>query len=406
MDDFEEDYAAFGIQVAAPPVDHQPQTEGWILHFMSLFGPNTPVVPVCGTVAAIGELFVAVESYGLYIQPFAPSNPADNIDLACQHLLRRGRFPDVKIQRELHGVPTGGELPVCEGWDIGMLFKQPCVGFPAFKMIDIDATLENLQKLGKHHSLYTDVVLTARQDPVYQLGVITMTFDDNNSPCFHAQIFPARDDIKPTDTIWMYRWVVGTADGGYGEQRRAMSDSKIDESQYTAAPLQQIQAIAPETTGTKRPRSEVDDDDMQVMDFNLPPTEAVDHRNKRSRPDSDQKNNEPTDNLFTETPDRIKGETILRLARFYSNQELYNLINEGLAAKGFKPLKDENVVTRRITCAINSQAIANRGLTGPEIRKDLDDARKANGVKERMRVKTLAKKEANRDANRAAEGTM
>ncbi|KAK5674954.1 hypothetical protein LTS10_012366 [Elasticomyces elasticus] len=406
MDDFEEDYAAFGIQVAAPPTHHQPPREDWLLYFLPLFGPNTPVVPVSGSVAAIGELVIAVESYGLYIQPFAPSNPADNVDLACQHLMRRGRFPDVNIQRELHGVPAGGELPVCEGWDTGMLFKQPCVGFPAFKMIDIDATLENLQKLGKHHSLYTDVVLAARQDPVYQLGVITLTFDDNSSPCFHAQTFPARDDMKPTDTIWMYRWVVGTADGGYGEQWRAMSDSKIDQSQYAAAPLQQIQPIASQTTATKRLRSEVDDDDIETMDFDVPIPQTVDHRSKRARSDSDHKNNESTDDLFTETPDRIKGETILRLARLYSNQELYHLINEGLTAKGFKPLKDENVVTRRITCAINSQAIANRGLTGPEIRKDLDDARKANGVKERMRVKTLAKKEANRDANRAAAGSM
>ncbi|TKA81677.1 hypothetical protein B0A55_01341 [Friedmanniomyces simplex] len=363
----------------------------------NLFGIDTPPVPVCGTLAAINELITAIDRDHLFIQPHATAKPSDFTQIAYHHLKKRDEFPDIDQLRALHDLPAEAGLPLLDEWDIDQLFRQPVVVSPAFKSLDVEEVLTALIKVAKHQEIYTSIVLSQARKPVFQLGVITMTPDSYEAPYFEAQLFPSRDDADPTSTLWLYRWCVAGADGGYEEQWRALSDGSFNARECAKMlPLQPARPVKPMVQGRKRARARFDEDDDYAVGVGLPTPES-NHRGKHARPDLGYPNDKPRNDLFTDSPDSITGATILHLARFYSNQELFERINAGLAAKGLKSLKEENVVTRRITCAISSQASKSREFTD-EIRKGLDEARRVNGVKARMNFKTMAKKEANRAA--------
>ncbi|KAK1064294.1 hypothetical protein LTR74_008771 [Friedmanniomyces endolithicus] len=369
----------------------------------NLFGINTPAVPVCGSVAAIDELIRAIVEDGLFIQRHATARPTDSIKIAHHHLEKKGDFTDNDQLRAFYAVPADADLQVLNGLDDELLFKHyPAVALP-FKTLDVDEALTALIRAAKPHAFYANNVFGQVQEPVYQLGVVTMTLDAYGAPHFEAQLFPSRTDAIPTSTLWMYRWCIAAADGGYEEQWRALSDGTFDIQAYarfiSAQRGQQVKSV---NQARKRTGTHVDEMDRYAIDPSLSAPES-NHRGKRARPDQVFPLDEPMNHLFHDSPERITGATILHLARFHSNQELFRNINAGLTAKGMKNLKEENVVTRRITCAISSQA-SNSQMTGPEIREELDEARRVNGVKARMVRKTMAKKEANRVAKMVAPG--
>ncbi|KAK0851066.1 hypothetical protein LTS02_012943 [Friedmanniomyces endolithicus] len=386
----------FNDQYAQMPETQQDQPTTCCFVY-NLFGVNTPAVPVYGSFAAIDELIKAIVEDGLFIQRHATAEPADSMKVAHHHLERKGDFTDNDQLRAFYAIPTDADLPVMNGLDDDLLFKQyPAVALP-FKTLDVDDALTALIRAAKHHAFYANIVFGQALQPVYQLGVVTMTLDAYGAPHFEAQLFPSRTDAIPTSTLWMYRWCIAAADGGYEEQWRALSDGTFDFQRYAdTLPTQRERQVKPVNQARKRRGSHLDDMDEYAIDPSLSAPES-NHRGKRARPDQVFPLDEPMNHLFHDSPERITGATILHLARFHSNQELFRHINAGLTAKGMKNLKEENVVTRRITCAISSLA-SNSQMTGPEIREELDEARRVNGVKARMVRKTMAKKEANRAA--------
>ncbi|KAK0266799.1 Cut9-interacting protein scn1 [Friedmanniomyces endolithicus] len=369
----------------------------------NLFGINTPPVPVYGSVAAIDELIKAIVEDGLFIQRHATARPTDSIKVARHHLEKKGDFTDDIQLRAFYDISDDADLPELDGLDGNLLFKQhPVVALP-FKTLEVEGALAALIRAAKHHEFYSNMMFGQAQQPVYQLGVVTMTSDAYGAPHFEAQLFSSRADAIPTSTLWMYRWCIAAADGGYREQWRALSDGTFDFQGYARSLLtQRGQQIKPVNHAKKRTGSYLDEREEYAIDPSLSAPES-NHRGKRARPDQVFPLDYPMDHLFHDTPERITGATILHLARFYSNQELFRHINDGLTAKGMKNLKEENVVTRRITCAISSQA-SNSQMTGPEIREELDEARRVNGVRARMIRKTMAKKEANRAAKMVVSG--
>ncbi|KAK1079528.1 hypothetical protein LTR33_006308 [Friedmanniomyces endolithicus] len=383
-------------QYAQMPEDQQEQPTTCCFVY-NLFGINTPAVPVCGSVAAIDELIKAIVEDGLFIQRHATARAADSIKVAHPHLEKKGDFTDNDQLRAFYPVPADAELPVLNGLDDELLFKQyPVVVLP-FKTLDVDETLTALIKAAKYHAFYANIVFGQVQEPVYQLGVITMTLDVYGASHFEAQLFPSLSDAIPTSTLWMYRWCIAAADGGYEERWRALSDGTFDIQGYARSiSAQRGQQVKSVNQARKRTGTHLDEMDEYAIDPSLSAPES-NHRGKRARPDLVYPLDEPVNHLFHDSPERITGATILHLARFHSNQELFRNINAGLTAKGMKNLKEENVVTRRITCAISSLA-SNSQMTGRKIREELDEARRVNGVKARMVRKTMAKKEANRAA--------
>ncbi|KAK3114746.1 hypothetical protein LTR53_006631 [Teratosphaeriaceae sp. CCFEE 6253] len=358
-----------------------------------LFGANTPGLPCHGTAAALDELVLAITRDKLFVQRLATANPGDSIKIAYQHLEKRGEFPSPDVLHELQQLPTNR---IQGGQDI---FHHQAHAAPLFKVLDVDKVLAVLHDTAKRFETYTDVYLSQPQKVAYQLGVITMTLDENDKPHFEARLFPSRDDSTPAKTLWMYRWCINDSAGGHEEHWRALGDGTFDPSNLREhAEPPPTQPSTPISKGKKRARRASDVDDRDVVNTGLPTPESLPFRKRRLHADEEFLDHEPAEHLFADSPDLITGPAILNLARFYSNQELFERINIGLAAKGLPLITTENVITRRITVAIGAQATKSRNETGDSIRAGLQAARTANGVKARMYVKTKLVKEANRAA--------
>lgn len=359
-----------------------------------LFGPGAPSVPIFGSPAAIEELKLASTRDSLFVQPH-DAHPEACISIAYWHLQRQGVFPDDEQIAELSrlgglGDPAAGIAP-----EDYILREDNVVTSPPFKSLDVDKVLGALRVTAKHFSRYCEVVLGEPQYPIYQLGVVTLILKEDDAMSFKAELFPSRTDINPTSTAWLYRWCVSDGAGGYTEHWQAFDNGSFDLSRLSGATPAASQLLTPQTKSTKR-RRVINESDNE-FGTGLPMPRAPTKKARFSA------TAEPPDYLFQENPQGITGKTILNLARWYSNQELFERINAGLAAKGLALVETPNVTCRRITVAINSQAAAHKNMTRDELRRDLDHARAANGVRARMNIKTQALKEANKAAKARAQ---
>ena len=115
---------------------------------------------------------------------------------------------------------------------------------------------------------------------------------------------------------------------------------------------------------------------------------------KRKR---DHVGNMSDENIMDYDPDLVTQDVILRMAEHYSNTEIFERLNRALLARGREPIKSVNVITRRITLAINQQAQRYR-LDKEALRVSLTKARQENGVTRRMKAYSKAVKQANRAA--------
>ncbi|KAK3066650.1 hypothetical protein LTR53_016920, partial [Teratosphaeriaceae sp. CCFEE 6253] len=139
-----------------------------------LFGANTPGLPCHGTAAALNELVLAITRDKLFIQRLATASPADSIKIAYQHLEKRGEFPSPDVLHELQQLPAN---QIQGGQDN---FHHQAHAAPPFKVLDVDKVLAVLHDTAKRFEAHTDVFLGQPQKVAYQLGVITMTLDEND----------------------------------------------------------------------------------------------------------------------------------------------------------------------------------------------------------------------------------
>jgi len=385
-------------QLAAGETLKPPVSCRFIKH---LFGPKTPAVPVYGSSAAIDELNVAISRDGLFIQPQGTPEPSNNIKIAYQHLQQKGVFPQTEQLKVLHDTTMqGGEAMSVGMKDFDVSLPPEVTGSPPFKVLDIMRVLGTLRIVEKYYDEYVSQVLGDPETHAYQLGVITMTKRAGDGPSFNVQLFQSKADAEPTGTLWLYRWCIFNGVGGYDEQWRAVGDGKFD-----MKTLPETTPMVPELTAKftkKRARDDTDRTDENIDPDNSPPVPST-HTQRPAKRHRQRRASIPDEQLFSHDPDNIRGEIILRLAHHYSNAELLDRINTGLAAKGLQRIKNANVITRRITIAIKAQADDDEKNV-KIIRKSLNGARRANGVRERVNAMMQATKEKNRIAKAMAEG--
>ncbi|KAK4541792.1 hypothetical protein LTR36_007324 [Oleoguttula mirabilis] len=365
-----------------------------------LFGPGTPSAPVFGSAAAIDELTLAIQDDGLFIQRQGAPVPADNIKIAYQHLQQKGVFPQTEQLRSLQDLtPRDGLALGIDAEDYLLDPANAVTGIPPFKTLDVDRVLGALRIVAKYYNEYTTYSLEDPQTHAYQLGIITMTFILEDGPVFRAQLYPSQRDVPATGTLWLYRWCAADDAGSYKEQWRALGNGTFDMA--TLADFAPVFA-APSVTSTNRKRAYGALEDADAGLLPPEPDTAQPRVIKRQR-HSLTTTSVSDEQLFQQSPEKITGATILRLAAQFSNTELFERINDGLAAKNLPLVRTCNVITRRITLAIQSKAAQDKDLTAEEVRKELNEAREKNGVKIRKNVKAQETKEANRVAGKGAK---
>ncbi|KAK5118709.1 hypothetical protein LTR85_007915 [Meristemomyces frigidus] len=368
----------------------------------NLFGFATPNVPVFGSEEAIAELTSAIDRDSLFIQPQGTPLPSDNIKIAYQHLQRKGVFPQAaQLQGLRELTPQAGLALGISPEDYVLDPADAVTATPPFKTLDVDRVLGALRAVAKYFNKSGNHAVENSQTHAYQVGIVTMTVEPDGGPLFQAQLFRSQHETPPNGTLWLYRWCVGDGAGSYHEKWRALGDGTFDMATVSDDVQQVLSPPLVNHTNKKRAHDTLNDADAGVEDQTV--TTASDDQPQRST--KKQRRNldpasVPDDALFTQDPESITGPIILRLASHYGNTELFERINDGLAAKQLPLVRSCNVITRRITLAIQSRAARSKELTVESVRKELNEAREKNGVRARMYAKTRVTKEANRAAEK------
>ncbi|TKA24850.1 hypothetical protein B0A50_06579 [Salinomyces thailandicus] len=355
----------------------------------NLFGPDSIPVPLFGSTQAVASLKMAVEQDGHFILYESGQRPDKDFVLAYSHLYQKGIFPDPHLLQELYG--KAKQDPDWDDWsDAPLPLAQ---GSPPFKSLKVREVLVFLRMIGQAYSRYCSEETIARpQIYTYNSGVVTLTKGVNEPPRFEAELFESRPGREATGTVWMYRQCAMRADGGYDEVWRAVGSKMA--ATAVAVPEQAVDSpLGSLVDGTQVENADVDWDTSPARTFHpLPPVQQP----PRQQPPSDA-------DLFNTDPDGIRGETILRLARSYTNTELFERINAGLASNHLPLIRESNVITRRITLAIQAKASSSESLTYHGVRQELNEARRVNGVKARSNERSRVTKERKRMEKRQEE---
>ncbi|KAK5109614.1 hypothetical protein LTR62_006851 [Meristemomyces frigidus] len=365
-----------------------------------IFGPGTGACLCDGSARAINELADDVQEYGLRVLPHAAYSIQDVVTVSSHHLEMLDLFPDVEQLLE-DGQLTRDEINVNPFGIYATATASPYrdshakIPFENFSMLD---ALSALKDLAHHHDQQTAEEHEIMQTSNFQIGVITQT-RGNGTPLYLVELFN-NDMTKPiTATIWLYRESsLGGALDGFGQEMwRPISDGTFE--------LADIVSVAdqPEFDNKKRASDQFSSDDESEGLVSAAHSAHDAKRVKHNQPSSTAAtgpypfDSPAANHLFATNPEAVMGPTILALARTYCNQEIFDLLNESLAAQGKEIINHVNVVTRRITLAILAAARRSGGLmTRKMVRADLNAAKKANGTKARLNVKTQAKKKWNR----------
>lgn len=326
-----------------------------------LFGPGSPPAPVWGDRNDLTLLAVALKagqsiSQSTSTQGLPESSHA--VQLAIGRLQQAGRIPaDLdKVQglSDEQRVAFGFEPRNFEGASL------QSTGVPSFKNFDIGGFLTSLRFVARCQQLING------PKPVFQLGVLSLTVKGIQQQ-FLAQTFQAAAG-QVTDTIWLYRWCVLGEEGEYEEHWRSF-EGPLAQLGAPAAP-EAAQALQPEAG--QRSHSTNPGASQQ----------STTGRQGRCNPYQFFQHSELSDDeLFASPPDLIQGDAILRLAQGYSNGEIFSRINAAHPGG----VKSVNVITKRLTHAIQQVATA-QGRSTAEIRSEIAQAKRDNGVVHKMKV--------------------
>lgn len=214
--------------------------------------------------------------------------------------------------------------------------------------------------------------------PVFQIGIVTLTVQGTSQQYFAQTLATELGEV--TDIVWLYRWCVTGVDGQYEEHWRAFDGPAV---------------LQPSTAGTGAqdqgaPRTAVaKDNDPYAVDQTLPlqgTQEPVARRGKRHAYWHDFKHAHLSDEqLFKVRQQLLQGDAILRLARSYSNQQIFNRINASRAES--EQVKSVSVITKRLTHAVQAASQAS-GRSVSEIRAELAGAKNSKGVKHKSKLGT------------------
>ena len=356
-------------------------------------------MPVFATTEALDKLIFAVDQEGLSVQPEFSEDMLELPKSSFFHLQQTWRFIDDFNIQTLRNEETSTA--------VGKSYKElrseiPTImlraGTTPSSVIDILGILVFLRAAAIKYEELTQQFFGGPQQQVYELGIVTMESLNGASSC-DAQLFRTTDDVAATNTIWIYHSRISDANGEIKERCSSigMYAGPVDIASNALTDVQQ----APSVTGKrKRIDSSLDDvlNDMpdNMIDNASTATPVRKKRNApRRRPKPNDLVNATPDEVLAADPDLVVKYALLRAARFYSNTEIFNRLNETLRTMNREELKHVNHIARRISVALDIAA-SNGGKRKKELRNELTEARKTNGVPARMKLHCKAIKENNK----------
>lgn len=330
-----------------------------------LCGSNSPPAPIWGTLNELNALSRALAS-GVSISSSTPPEGSSEGSHVFQaiigHLQNAGRIPtDVE---KLKGLSDAQREAL--GFELKTLDPASSIqhlGKPNFVNQNMAKILATLRFVARHQELKT-----GSKKPIFQVGVVTLTVNGFKKH-FRAQTFKAADG-NVTDTVWLYRWCVIDGNGAYEEHWRAFTGHVVEQQAKTDTPMANGLARAPTF-----PRTLVHRPASTTVDNSASP-EPRPARKPRHTAYLDFKHAHLSDDeLFASASELIQGDAIIRLARNYSNTEIFERINAATPGG----VKNISVVTKRLTHAIEAAAKAS-GRSVLEIRQEIVAAKNSNGV--------------------------
>lgn len=343
------------------------------LFFDGFFGPDAGPVPVCSDQATLTLLGQALEA-GLSVSNTTSSTGASEashaMDTAVGWLRKNGRAPSTLDG--LKGLSDDQRKALDFDPLMGPADSVQDMGVPPFKELDMARFFAGLRFVAWYQGLLTG------SKPVFRVGVVTRTVQGTVQQ-FFAQTL-ATEPGEVTDTIWLYRWCVMGLDEQYEEHWRAFDGPAV------------LQPIIAETGAQNQgaPRTAVaNDNDPYAANQTLllqPTQEPVARRGKRHAYWHDFEHAHLSDEqLFKVKQNLLQGDAILRLAKSYSNQQIFNRINAS-RAEG-EGVNSVSVITKRLTHAIQAASQAS-GRSVTEIRAELAGAKNSKGVKHKSKLGT------------------
>ena len=309
------------------------------------------------------------------------------IETALKRLESDGVIPhdidSLLINAHEAGIAQAMEL----GEEVSALLSLRELGNPAYVHVNIAQILDVLRFLARSHEQ------NVGQKPTLQLGVLTMMVQ-GSAKSFGAQVFPADTGVV-TETVWLYRWCVYNADGGYDEHWRPFlrksRRSEVPELVNAKATFNPQNILQDPTAAPPRPRKRAFEEEQTPT---LPTTQPIpankplagEPRTKRHRHNRFHNFNHwvfTTDELFIAEPYMIQGDCIIRLAHSLTNAEIRDRINANHPGS----ISSVNVITKRLTHAIERAAEAT-GKSVMEVRQEIANAKAANGVANKAKIDT------------------
>lgn len=341
--------------------------------FDNFFGPNSDPVPVYSDQQTLTFLDQALGA-GLSVSNTSSSTGASEashaMDTAVGWLRKNGRAP-FNLDG-LKGLSDDQRKALDFDPLMGPSDSVQDMGVPPFKELNMARFFAGLRFVARYQELLTG------SKPVFQVGIVTLTVQGTSQQYFAQTLATELGEV--TDTVWLYRWCVTGVDGQYEEHWRAFDGPTV---------------LQPTTAGTGAqdqgaPRTAVaNDNNPYAVDQTLPlqgTQEPVARRGKRHAYWHDFKHAHLSDEqLFKVRQQLLQGDAILRLARSYSNQQIFNRINASRAES--EQVKSVSVITKRLTHAVQAASQASGRSVG-EIRAELAGAKNSKGVKHKSKLGT------------------
>lgn len=331
-----------------------------------LFGSNSPPAPVWGSsndLNLLSKALAADLSISSSVAPEGSSEASCALQATIIHLQKAGRIPaDVE---KVKGLSDSQREAL--GFELKTLDPATSIqhlGKPNFVNQNIAKVLAILRFVARYQELKT-----GSKRPIFRVGVVTLTADGFKKH-FRAQTFKAADGTT-TDTVWLYRWCVMDGNGAYEEYWRAFSGHVVEQQANTNVPMADapVPAPAPAPTPVHQPASATVPKPTRKPRHTAYLMFEHDHLSD--------------DELFASRPEFIQGDAIIRLARNYSNTDIFKRINAATPGG----IKNVCVITKRLTHAIEAAAETS-GRSVLEIRQEIVNAKNANGIEHSAVVDT------------------
>lgn len=342
-------------------------------HFLhGLFGPGSVPTPVWGDQQNLKLLATALDQ-GLSVSDTKPttglSESAHTIKTAVAWLQKTGKAP-----LDLHKVSgLSDEQRAAFGFETTAVASDPAasvqnMGVLPFKHLDVASFLAALRFAARYRELKTG------SKPIFQVGILTLSVQGMEQQLFAQTLLAEMGEV--TDTVWLFRWCVSGLDGQYDEHWRAF-DGPVRASmspQSSSTVTSQRSTTLPYTTNHS----------SNSNTPSPPNTTPPPRPQTRQKPWHHFHHTLHSDaSLFAGPTHFLQGDALLRLARSYSNQEIFQRINAGRPAG--ECLKSVNVITKRLTNAVRRAALAS-GRSVEEVRWEIAEAKRERGVRHKGKV--------------------